>query len=701
MEKFFYPESLVIIGLSSKSTNIARLILENLLRWGYKGRIFGVNPGGSDEQVQGICMYCSIEDLPEVPDLAVCMVPARFIPEQIEACGRFGVRHAVVPSGGFSELSDEGARLAEALLAAAGKYGLRFMGPNGLMVANTDNGLCIPFLPLFRPPKGRMSIISQSGGLGLMLWNLMKNENIGMAKFASIGNKLDVDEVDVLEYFLKDPETGIICMYLESMAAGSRLIKAAAKAAKPIVVYKSNTTTAGKRAAASHTAALSNDEDVIDAALEEAGIIRIHDFSDFIAVAKAFELPPMRGNRVMVMSPYGGFAVIGADLCEKSGLEFADPGEEFYDGLKKFVNAGVIRFGNPLDMGDIYDALMSAHVGFKVLHNDKVDGAIYIGQRDTSPDGDNPFSRWASTDVSKETYGAILSSGKPLAICLYGYSSRLDETKHKTNYPIFNSPEESVRALVIQKNWHARMAAKMSVQSRDMLFDRAVLRTWLDGREGMIGEESLELIAMAGIPTLASAVAADAEEAIKMAGDIGYPVVMKVVSPDAFHKTEAGGVVVGVADEGSVRDSFSLIRENLERYKKGARFTGIRVQKMSADGYDMFIGGKCDQSFGPVIVFGFGGIYVEAFKDVATCLCPASPAVVRKKMASLKSYAILKGIRGNQPLDIDLFVDAIIRISHILAEFPEIKELDVNPLRLFKHISGGCALDTRMVVRKG
>jgi acetyltransferase len=374
MDKIFYPKSIVIIGLSAKAKNIPRLVLENCLRWGYGGRVFGVNPKIDEPYVSGVRMYREVEELPEVPDLAVCLIPARFVPESVEKCGRFGITRVAILSGGFSEYGEEGRKLSDIVLDTARRYGIRLMGPNCLSVANTTNGLCIPFIPINPPAKGGMSMISQSGGVGLMLWNLLADENVGMAKFVSIGNKLDLDETDFLDYLLHDPETRVICMYLESMSRGSRLIEIARKADKPIVVYKSNTTSAGGRAALSHTSSLSSNEDVIDAAFEEAGIIRVHNYADLVALVKAFQLPPMRGNRIVVMSPAGGFAVIGGDLCEKAGFEFADPGEEFFRGLSKFANAGVIRFSNPLDTGDLYDPKMIAYVMSEIMHNDQVDG---------------------------------------------------------------------------------------------------------------------------------------------------------------------------------------------------------------------------------------------------------------------------------------------------------------------------------------
>jgi acetate---CoA ligase (ADP-forming) len=699
MEKLFYPQSIVIIGLSTKDNNIPRLVLENLLRWGYRGRIFGVNPKSDEHNVSGIKMYKNIADLPEAPDLAVCLIPARFVPESVEECGKLGITRMAILSGGFSEFGDDGKKLSDLLLKISREYSIRFVGPNCLAVANTANGLCLPFIPIYPPTRGGMSMITQSGGVGLLLWNLLANENVGMAKFVSIGNKLDLDETDFLEYLDEDPETDIICMYLESMSNGHRLIEAAKKARKPIVVYKSNTTSAGARAALSHTYSLSNDEDAINAAFEDAGIIRIYNYSDFVSVAKAFVLPPMRGNRIMVMSPAGGFAVIGADLSEKSGFEFADPGENFYKGLNEFGSAGVIKFSNPLDMGDIYDPRMVAHAIYEIMHSDNVDGAIYISQRPKMPEGNNVFRDMFLTDLSKETYGSILSSGKPLGVCLFGLSEYLHTVKEHTNFPIFNNPEEMVRALSFQRDWYAKGRSE-EILPGNSYSDKEDLHKWIDAHGEVIGEDSLELLRMCGIPVAVSGIAKDEREAVKLAKQTGFPVVMKVVSPDALHKTDAGGILLNVKKDDEVRRGYSQICENLEAYKKGARFDGIRIQKMADEGHDMFIGGKFDQSFGPVIVFGFGGIYVEVFKDVRTCLCPADARSVRKKVESLTSYKILKGARGMKPADIDGYVDAIVRVSWILAEFPEIKEMDINPIRLLKDGSGLCALDARMVIEK-
>ncbi len=696
MDKLFYPDSIAIIGLSSKPNNIPRLVLENLIRWGYKGRIFGINHRAADAHVDGIKMFKDVRELPAIPDLVFIMIPAKLIPDEIEACGKVGVKWMAIPSGGFNELGDEGRKLSDLVLQKARKYGIRFVGPNGVTVANTANGLCLPFVPSFSPPKGGLSLISQSGGVGLMLWNLMTDDNVGMAKFASIGNKLDLDEVDFLEYFGRDPETKVIGMYLESIPRGDRLIEAASKIDKPVIVLKSNTTTAGRKAAMSHTAALANDEAIIDAAFERAGIIRIHHFNDFISIAKAFELPPMRGRRMMVMSPAGGFTVMMADLCEDSEFEFADPGAAFYDELKNSSNAGVINFSNPLDMGDIYDSKAYPSIFYSVMHNANVDGAVFVTQWPEMPRGEDVFYKMFHTDLSKEVAGTILSSGKPLGVCLFGLSATISRIKQNLDFPIFNNASEMIRAFKKQCDFYAKKALPVPVYQMPRGIHLEGAKTWIAKNPGVTGEDALELLHHFGIMCAESAVVPDSETAVAAADRVGYPVVMKIVSPDAIHKSEAGGVITGVKSAEEVRDAFQNIRKNLYRYKADARFEGVRVMKQAGEGYDMFVGGKYDPSFGPIVFFGYGGIYIEVFRDTANVLCPAGMAEIENKVRKLKSCKILQGTRGKGAGDIPGYVAVIERVTHLLHAFPQIRELDINPVRVLADGTGVIALDARV-----
>ncbi|VVS95256.1 acetate--CoA ligase family protein [Desulfoluna spongiiphila] len=700
MEKIFYPESIAIWGLSNRENNIPRLMLENLIRWGYEGRLFGIHPKGNEKHVDGVKMYKSIKDLPQQPDLAVFLLPARLIPGALREAGEFGVRRAAILSGGFNESGAEGEKLAEELMAVADDFGIRFIGPNGLTVANTANGLCLPFTPTFKTPRGGMSLITQSGGMGLFLWHLMADENIGLAKFASIGNKLNVSEVDCIRYFGEDPETKVICLYLESITDGRQLMEAASEAGKPVIIYKANTTQAGSKAAMSHTAAISNNEEIIDAAFERAGILRIEEFDDFIGAAKIFELPPMRGNRIMVMSPAGGFTVLMADLCEKAGFEFADPGEAFYKEIAEFTNAGVITLSNPLDLGDIYDPSSTASVINLVLHNDKVDGAVYLTQNPQMPKNDDVFNKMFKTDISKEVTGAIRSSGKPMASCLYGPSKTINRVKQNVNVPIFNTPESMIRIMKLQQRYHAKQAEPAFTTALPHGIDMDAAASWVRSHTGTHGEEALELLTAFGIPVAKNQTATTPDEAVAAAEAIGYPVVMKVISPDAVHKSEAGGVLMGLNDASDVRNGFDTIRANLEAYKKDARFDGVRLMAMAGSGHDMFVGGSVDDSFGPVALFGYGGIYIEVFQDAQTVLCPSSPDEIETKITRLKSAKILAGTRGKAGGDISGYIDLIHRVTHLMAQFPQIQELDLNPVRVLEDGSGVLALDARCRIEK-
>ncbi len=701
MQTFFAPASLAIYGLSGKPHNTPRIILENCLRWGFRGRIFGINPATEETEVDGIRVYRSATELPIVPDLAVLLIPARYVPEAVEDCGQAGIKRLAVQAGGFNESSAEGKALAARLLTAAGKHGIRFVGPNGLALANTAHGLCLPFVPSFPVNKGGLSLITQSGGLGLFLWNLMESERVGMAKFASIGNKLDLDENDFLEYLGTDPETKVIGLYLESIADGTRLIRIAEQIDKPIIIYKANTTLAGSRAAMSHTAALRNDDDIIDTAFERAGIIRIDHFHDFITTAKAFDLPPMRGKRIMAMSPAGGLAVAMADIGERQGFAFADPGEDFYRELATVANAGIIKFANPLDMGDIYQIDQYPTIFGRVLANDQVDGAIFASQWPQMPTGgEDVFTAMFNTDISLATTGVIRSSGKPLAVVLYGHGPALAAIKKRLSIPIFDGPEEALLALQRQMCFHARKAAGLFQPEPAAGIQHQAAQTWLRDRSGVIGEEAFELLSLYGLPCPPSEVAGSAEEAGWIAERIGYPAVLKVISPEAVHKTEAGGVLTGVHSQAEAIRGFERIQANLERYRPGARLDGVRVMAMAADGYDLFIGGIRDPSFGPVVFFGYGGIYVEVFKDVERALCPSSTEEILAKLARLRSWRMLTGLRGRAPIDPAPLVRSITNIAQLLADFPQIVELDINPVRICDQ-GTLLALDARLRIDNG
>ena len=700
MDQFFAPRSLAVYGLSSKAANTPRIIVENCLRWGFRGRLFGINPTSAETDVSGIRVYRSASELPIVPDLAVILIPARFVPHAVEDCGRAGIKRLAIQSGGFNESGDHGLSLAKQLQDLARTFQIRFVGPNGLTLADTASGLCLPFVPSYPLRAGGFSLITQSGGLGLFLWNLLASEQVGLAKFASIGNKLDLDEVDFLRYFGRDPATRVIGLYLESVAQGKRLIQAAQTIDKPVIVFKANTTKAGNRAAMSHTASLSNDEAIIDTAFERAGIIRINHLHDFITTAKAFMLPPMGGNRIMAMSPAGGLGVAMADLCERQGFAFADPGEDFFRELQEIANAGIIRLSNPLDMGDIYQIDKYPLIFSHVLASPQVDGAIFVSQcPQMPPGGKDAFTSMFTTDLSLEITGAVRSSAKPMALALYGDGPKLAALKERCQIPIFNGPEEAILALHRQLHFHARRArGSFQPDPPDPGVHIDALKNWLKRPEKIIGEQALEFLSSCGLSTPQSAVAHTAEEAGDLAEAIGFPVVLKVISPQAVHKTEAGGVLLGIGTREQALAGFARIQSNLAQYSPGARLDGVRVVAMVQEGHDLFIGGLQDPSFGAVLFFGYGGILIEVLADVEQVLCPSSREEIREKLQRLQAWKLLCGVRGRKSINPEPFIDTICRLSQVLAAFPEIQELDINPVRLTSQ-GTMLALDARMRLR--
>ncbi len=700
MDPFFAPASLAVYGLSSKVHNTPRIIVENCLRWGFRGRLFGINPASEETDVDGVRVYRSAAELPVVPDLAVLLIPARFVPQAVEDCGRAGIKRLAVQAGGFNESSEEGRALASQLLAAARRFGIRFVGPNGLTLADTASGLCLPFVPSFPVKPGGFSLITQSGGLGLFLWNLLESEQVGLAKFASIGNKLDLDECDFLEYLGADPATKVIGLYLESIGNGRRLVELAERIDKPLIVYKASTTSAGRRAAMSHTAALGTDDALLDTAFERAGIVRIHQLRDFVTTALAFALPPMRGNRIMAMSPAGGLGVAMADLCERQGFAFADPGHAFYRELAEIANAGIITLHNPLDMGDLYRIDKYPHIFNHVLASDQVDGAIYASQWPRMPPGGSDvFTAMFNTDISLAMAGAIRTADKPLALVLYGETTAVAAVKQQGVLPVFDGPEEAVRALHRQMTFHAHRAGRPfrpDPPDGDIPFE--AIRDWVAAHPGVSGEEALDLLAACGIASPASGLARTAEEAGAIAERIGFPVVLKVVSPDAVHKTEAGGVLLGIGSRQEATRGFARIRANLHAFRPGAALAGVRVTAMAPEGIDAFVGGLQDPAFGPVVFFGSGGIHVELLGDVERVLCPTSAAEIGAKLQRLKIGRMLGGLRGQAPIDSAPLIRAIVVVARLLADFPEIVELDCNPMRILAN-GDILALDARLRIR--
>lgn len=456
MKKIFEAGSVVIVGVSDWPTNLGRNILQNLIDWGYRGNVYGVNPKGGE--ALGYHLHASIAELPEAPDLAVAIVPAIALPGLMEECGRRGITRMAIPAGGFEELGEEGKELQRRIKEIASRYGIRFVGPNCLTVINSSTGLCLPFIPV--PPdlrSGGVGVIAQSGGIGLDFLIRLFSENVGFSKFVSMGNKADLDEVDYLEYLGSDEQTEVICLYLEDVARGREFLQVVEKIRKPVLVYKANTQPLTRESAQSHTAALANDDAVLEGALRQAGALRVHRLTELAGYAKVFSLPPLKGNRIALVSPTGGLLVLGADRCAHHGFEFPRLHQDLIEEIRAHLRAGVINIGNPVDLGDVHDPDSRLFIVDRLMAQDYIDGVvlILISRMSTEPimistGGLTPSPRNIMPDLEKLS----LKHGKPLVFGLLSNDLARYHARRSTELPIFSDAEEAVdAAAALRDHW--------------------------------------------------------------------------------------------------------------------------------------------------------------------------------------------------------------------------------------------------------
>jgi acyl-CoA synthetase (NDP forming) len=452
MERTFGASSVAVIGASDREGNLGRNILRNLKAWEYGGRIYAVNPRGGE--AEGFRLYPSISELPEAVDLAVAIIPAQHVPAAMEECGKKGIRRMAIPSGGFDEFDSGGEGLTLTIKEIAGRYGIRFVGPNCLTVINSHTGLCLPFIPMERLPVGGVSIVAQSGGIGMDFLVRLRDENLGFSKFASMGNKADLDEVDFLRYLGEDETTDVICLYLEDVARGREFLEIAEGITKPILCYKSNVATLSQRSAQSHTAALANDDEILDAAFRQAGIVRVNRLRELAGFSKVFKLPPLRGNRIALVSPTGGVLVLASDVCARHGFEFPHLSEELKADIQEKLRAGVIRIDNPVDLGDVHDSDARLYIIQRLMEQDYIDGVILImfatmAQGGQVAGGSIPGLR---KSIIPELPDLVRQYDKPVICSLITDDRTRQAARASTGLPVFADAEESVEAAAILRD---------------------------------------------------------------------------------------------------------------------------------------------------------------------------------------------------------------------------------------------------------
>lgn len=686
MNKLFYPKSVAVFGVSDAETNLARMIVLNLVRSGFKGAIYPI--GRDAGVVENRKILKGIDEIEKAPDVAIMLMPARAIPDAMEACGRKGTRHAIILSGGFSEFGEKGQDIEERIREITDRWNIHFVGPNCIGIANMENAFVSFFLPFDSGAlkRGGVSVISQSGGVVVDGIRLFTRDSIGVNKLISMGNKLDLNECDYLEFMVADPETRTAVLYLENITDGRRLMQIAYGTDKPVIVLKSNRSSTSNEIAQFHTAALAGDDAVTDFAFRQAGMHRVQSMQDMLDLIKIFSLPLLKGNRLAVFGRSGGQAVMMADAVYQNGFQLAGLSENFFDLVRQGIRAGVIRMTNPLDLGDVYDVVFYERLMEKALQEPGVDGLVishvYVMDEEIEP----------SKVIIKAAKRLSEQYGKPVVFSMVIDHRYVYEINRETDFPVFADVGNAMKALAVSRQ-HQLFREKRAV-------GREIRPLKAGPRRKKIAIENIggvfQTLEKYRLPPVEYAVVANERDALAHAKKLGYPVAFKTGSLQIVHKTEVGGVTLGIRDSGGLKKAFRTMAGSLSR--DGNASGEWIVQKMAPAGIEVFIGGRRDAEFGPVILFGLGGIFVEVMKDVVMRVAPANEKTAREMIGEIKGAGLLKGFRGRKPCDVKALAHCIVQASRMLAEHPEIAHLDINPLIVYEKGKGCVIVDAKMQV---
>ncbi len=694
LDAIFSPTSIAVIGASQTPGSVGQAVFNNILLGGYTGTVYPVNVRA--HSVGGVRAYPSVKDLPEKVDLAIVIVPASVVPRVVDECGESGVKGLIVVSAGFKEVGEEGARLEQETAAAARKYSMRLIGPNCLGIVNTaaNTRLNSSFASKM-PAEGSIAFASQSGALCAAILDYASGEKIGFSKFVSMGNKADLNENDLLEYLGTDPLTKVILLYIEDLVDGRKFVEVASRVtqSKPIVAVKAGVSPEGAKAATSHTGALAGSEEAYDAVLRQSGVLRVESVIELFDYGRAFaEQPLPKGNRVAIITNGGGPGIMATDACVRYGLQVA----AFSDKTKKRLRAGLPKaasVNNPVDIigdaqADRYEvALKSA------LWDQNVDCGLVM------------LTPQAMVDIKK--VGEIIASiaprsGKTIVGCLMGLVdvSPGVAVLQANGIPHYSFPEAAVRSLATlyhYQKWIER--PRTEIKSFDVklgLAKRIIARARRLGESNLSQDEAMSVLEAYGFPTVKTKFAKTSQESVNAAVAIGFPVAMKIVSRDIAHKVDVGGVKLNLGTEQEVRAGFEEITRNVTTHVPTARVDGVVVQEYIVGGRETIIGLRRDPKFGPLLMFGLGGIYVEAYRDVSFRLAPIRELGAFNMISQLRGSKILEGSRGQSPVDTKVLAECIERVSQLAVQLDEVQELDINPLVAFEK---GCrALDARIIL---
>ena len=697
LDAFFTPKSVAVIGASTNPEKLGYAVLDNLVNGGFlnkKRKVYPINPKA--DSILDLPAYPSVMDVPGPIDLAVIVIPYQYVPEVLQTCGEKKIPAVIVISAGFREAGMEGLERENELIELATQYNIRLIGPNCLGVIDTVTPLNASF-SVGLPPGGPMDFMSQSGALGTAILDWAQAGRLGLNKFVSLGNKADVCETDLLRTWAEDPNSKVILAYIEGLPDGQEFIEVARQVSKhkPIIVLKSGTTQAGSRAVSSHTGSLAGSEQAYTAAFRQAGVLRATSLQELFDNALAFGyLPPLNGDRIAIVTNAGGPGILATDALERAGLELARFEPECIHQLEKFL-PDAASAANPVDVLGDARADRYRFALEQVTKDPNVDGVLVI------------LTPQAMTEISETANVVVDIANKvdvPIMGCFMG-EARIEEgaeilEEHKL--PNFIFPERAAQVFKSMSTYRSYKAEPLpAFETFEVDRDRVratIDKTLGEGRVAIGDAEARSILEAYQLRIPPSNVARTADEAVEIASEMGYPVVLKVASPDILHKTDVGGVKVGLREATDVRDAFDLITYRAQRYLPEARLWGCLVQKMMPKGLEILIGMNRDPQFGPLVTFGLGGIYVEIIKDVAFRVAPFSRAEAQTMLKEIRTHALLDGVRGQPPVDKEAIIDALLRIGQLVQDFPEIAELDINPFITYEQGHGGISIDMRLIL---
>lgn len=692
------PRSVAVIGASGRRDSVGRAVFANILFSGYQGIVYPVNP--KVKSILGVRTYPSILDVPDEVDLAIVIVPNIAVRKVIEECGIKGVKGAVVITAGFREIGEPGAKLEAEFIETARKYEISIIGPNCVGIINTDPDVSLnaTFARPFAPKPGHIAFVSQSGAFGVAALEYARKRDIRLSKFISVGNKADVNENVLLETLRDDELTRVILLYLEDLVNPSEFMELAREISekKPILVIKSGRTSAGARAASSHTGALAGSDEIYNAFFTQAGVIRVENLEELFDCGLAFaSQPPPRSNRVAIITNAGGPGIVATDMVIKQGARLAALEERTKERLGR-VLPPTAALENPVDLiGDAREDRYETAIRI-VLEDDGVDAAVII----CTPTVFTNLEAIATT--IRDT---VPRYRKPITVCFMGTEDveKAALLLEEAGIPHYLFPEIAAKVIarLCEYGWWIRRPLTGVKKFEDVDKKQAasiITKAREAGRLFLPEPEAYGLLEAYGFPVAPFSLVRTEEECLKEAARLGYPVVLKVVSPQILHKVDVGGVLLNIEDPEHAARAYRELLARLKRRLPEAEIWGVLVQKMIKGGKETILGLKRDSLFGPVIMFGLGGVYVEAMRDVSFRIAPLRELTASRMVKEIRGYRILEGYRGEVRSDVEKIEECLKRLSQLALDFPEVGELDINPLLVLSEGKGALVVDARILL---